>query len=134
MLLTAILFALTTIVTAQNYELQKWANKTGKTSTSTQYISKKNQSNCINDAGKYLEKSANYQYAGILLTGVGTACTLAGSVVDKKEGQNACYIVGGISAFAALCCQFAAINYKLKAGRSLKLYANESGGGLAYIF
>lgn len=147
MLLLAITFAATTFVSAQNADLQKWIKKdntsqVGKTSKA------KRAPNVIRDAGFYLEKSANYQYAAIGLSAAGTCLSIGGALMadkietnskgevtmKKNSGRTACYVGAGICTLAAICCEITSINYKLKAGRSLKLYTNGTGGGLSYNF
>lgn len=151
MLLLAVLFAGTTYVAAQNTELQKWANKNDTYSDSRK---SKKVSNTVKDAGFYMEKSAKYQYAAISCAGVGAGLAIAagiiGTKVYKQEDNNinevydklesdrklrkGLFVGAGISFAAALCCEFASINYKLKAGRSLRMFSNGTGGGLAYTF
>lgn len=146
MLLLAILFAGVTLVTAQNNDLQKWVNKDNV------YSDKQNKSrkgpNVVRDAGFYLEKSANYQYGAIGLSGASACLSIVGAFmtdkvetnekgeahIKKNNGRTACYVGAGICAFAAICCEITSINYKLKAGRSLQLFTTGTGGGLAYTF
>lgn len=151
MLLLAVLFAGAACVTAQNTELQKWANKDDI------YLDahkSKRKSNTVKDAGFYFEKSAKYQYGAISCAGVGAGLAIAGGVIGtkvyKQEDNNinevydklesdrklrkGLFIGAGISFAAAICCEFASINYKLKAGRTLRMFSNGTGGGLAYTF
>lgn len=133
-------------ISAQNADLQKWANRVGSpTSTKTE----KKTPNVVKEAGFYLEMSAKYQYAAISLAGVGSGLAIAASFLDdkvetikedpgfkikKNSTRTACYVGAGLCAVAAICCEFASINYKMKAGRSLRLFSNGTGGGLAYTF
>lgn len=153
MLLLAILFAGTIFVSAQqNADLQKWIQKDDVYHQVERKSKSPKVSNVIKDAGFYLEKSAKLQYTAIGLAGVGVLTSTIGSVVtirssdyyeDDEEHKKlkrdnnirkACYIGAGICAVAAICCEFASINYKLKAGRSLQMYTTGTGGGLAYTF
>lgn len=133
-------------ISAQNADLQKWANRVGSpTSTKTE----KKTPNVVKEAGFYLEMSAKYQYAAISLAGVGSGLAIAASFLDdkvetikedpgfkikKNSTRTACYVGAGLCAAAAICCEFASISYKMKAGRSLRLFSTGTGGGLAYTF
>lgn len=152
MLLLAVLFAGTTILSAQNTDLQKWVQKDGTYYQAEKKAKSPKVSNVIKDAGFYLEKSANYQYAAIGLAGVGVLTSTIGSVITIRDSdyylddedykkqkrdnntRKACYIGAGVCAIAAICCEIASINYKLKAGRSLQMFTTGTGGGLAYTF
>lgn len=150
MLLLAILFAGATYVSSQNADLQKWANKDDVYNDVKKSTKSTKVSNVIKDTGFYLEKSANYQYGAISCAGVGAALAITGAIIgttdysevenrlDKGESdrktRRGLFIGSGISFAAAICCEFAAINYKLKAGQSLRMFSNGTGGGLAYTF
>ena len=145
-LTVVLLFTTIFSISAQNADLQKWANRVdSQTSTNVE----EKVPNVVKEAGLYLEKSAKYQYAAISLAGVGTGLAVAASFLDdkvesikeqpgfkmKKNNTRTAYYVGaGICAVAAICCEFASINYKMKAGRSLRLYTTGTGGSLAYTF
>lgn len=151
----ALLFAVTIYVSAQNTELKKWVNKV-ETQTTTSVSTTKRKPNVIKEAGFYLEKSVKYQYAAIGSAGVGAALAITAGVIgtkvysydddnsntndiyDKIESdrklRKGLFIASGISFAAAICCEIAAINYKLKGGRSLRLFSNGTAGGLAYNF
>lgn len=144
----ALLFAVTIFVSAQNKELDKWAKK--ENTQSSQSVSEsRRRPNVVREAGIYLEKSAKYQYAAIGLAGIGTGLAVAASFLDdkvemikeepgikmkKNSTRTACYVGAGVCAVAAICCEFVSINYKMKAGHSLRLFSNGTGGGLAYTF
>ena len=151
----ALLFAVTIFVSAQNKELDKWAKK--ENTQSSQSVSEsRRRPNVVREAGIYLEKSAKYQYAAIGCAGIGTALAITAGVIgtkvyrydddytntnevyDKIESdrklRKGLFIASGISFAAAICCEIVAINYKLKAGRSLRLSPTGTGGGLAYTF
>ena len=120
-------FATNISISAQNTDLQRWVNKAegGKSISESKKVP-----NIVRDAGIYLEKSAKYQYAAIILGSAGTGLTIAGALLtDKfetsKDGnielktnkvRTACYIGAGACIVAGLCCEITSINYKLKAG------------------
>lgn len=144
----ALLFAVTIFVSAQNKELDKWTKK--ENTQSSQSVSEsRRRPNVVREAGIYFEKSAKYQYAAIGLAGVGTGLAVAASFLDdkvemikeepgfkmkKNSTRTACYVGAGVCAVAAICCEFVSINYKMKAGHSLRLFSTGTGGGLAYTF
>lgn len=100
----------------------------------------------MDQAGIYLNKSANFQYGAL-----GSAAVSAGLLIgygcmtekfelndegeSKLTGKAKGLIIGG-SAFAllAIILEVSAIEYKIKAGKCLRLQANENGAGLAYVF
>lgn len=150
----ALLFTVTFFVSAQNKNLEKWANQVN-TSSSQNVSESKRRPNVVREAGFYLEKSAKYQYAALGCAGVGLGLAIGSSFIgtkrydpddfdsqesieDKQKSdknlQRGFLIGAGISFAAALCCEIASINYKMKAGRSLRLFSNGTGGGLAYTF
>ena len=151
----ALLFAVTIFVSAQNKELEKWAKKE-KAQSSQSVTESRRKPNVVREAGIYLEKSAKYQYGAIGCTGIGTALAITAGVIgtkvyrydddytntnevyDKIESdrklRKGLFIASGISFAAAICCEIVAINYKLKAGRSVRLFPTGTGGGLAYTF
>lgn len=151
----ALLFAVTIFVSAQNKELEKWANKENAQSSQSVTESRR-KPNVVREVGIYLEKSAKYQYGAIGCAGIGTALAITAGVIgtkvyrydddytntnevyDKIESdrklRKGLFIASGISFAAAICCEIVAINYKLKAGRSLRLFSNGTGGGLTYTF
>lgn len=149
----AMVLSTTVNLSAQTDYLQKWVNKNEVNQNESSSKTKKAQT-VVKDAGYLLEKSAKYQYAAIGFAGAGTAMALYGGIVgtkkydpekysideiNKKTESNrklrkGLFIGSGISFAVAICCEFAAIDYKLKAGRSLKLFSTGTGGGLAYTF
>lgn len=150
----ALLFAVTIYVSAQSTELKKWVNKV-ETQTTTSVSTTKRKPNVIKEAGFYLEKSAKYQYAAISCASVGLGLAIGSSFIgtkdyniddfdnqeameDKQKSnrnlQRGCLIGAGVCAVAAICCELVSINYKMKAGRSLRLFSNGTDGGLAYTF
>lgn len=150
----ALLFAVTIFVSAQNKELEKWAKKENAQSSQSVTESRR-RPNVVREAGFYLEKSAKYQYAAIGCAGVGLGLAIGSSFIgtkdysdddfdsqeameDKQKSdrnlQRGCLIGAGVCAVAAICCELVSINYKMKAGRSLRLFSNGTGGGLAYTF
>lgn len=98
-------------------------------------------------AGMQMQKGARYQYGaiGCAITSVGLFIGASfiqdgykmekGELVkDKNKTRTALMVGGGILAVAAVCCELYSIDLKMKAGRSIRLYANGNGGGLAYTF
>lgn len=152
-ILTVVLLFTTFIgASAQNAELQRWANRVESQTTTT---ATKKVPNVIKEAGIYLEKSANYQYAAIGCAGVGMGLAIVSSFIGTTEYKEEDYksyedmydkqksdrnlrkglLVGaGVSVVTAICLEIVSINYKMKAGRSLRLYSTGTGGGLAYTF
>lgn len=139
-------FATTAFVSGQNNALEQWAKK-DSTPQAVNVKKSKVSANVVKDAGFYLEKSAKYQYTAIGLSGAAACLTMAGSLMKDKYDNNkgeptmktnkartACFVGSGICTIAAICCEIQSINYKLKSGRSLKLYATGTGGGLSYNF
>nr|DAQ21194.1 MAG TPA: hypothetical protein [Caudoviricetes sp.] len=143
----ALLFAVTIFVSAQNKELDKWAKKENAQSSQNVTESRR-RPNVVREAGFYLEKSAKYQYAAIGCAGVGTTLTIISALIGTKDAsgytedkikkdrnlRNGLYIASGACIITGICLEFASINYKMKAGRSLRLFSNGTGGGLAYTF
>lgn len=145
-------FAISISISAQNTDLQKWANK-AEGSKSLGESTK--MPNVIRDAGIYLEKSAKYQYAAIGCAGVGLGLAIGSSFIGTKDYKiedfdnhedmedkqksdknlrKGLLIGSGVCALTAICLEIASVNYKMKAGRSLRLYSTGTGGGLAYTF
>jgi len=83
------------------------------------------QPNEIYMAGKYLEKSANCQYAAIGFGAVGgfIASIPAWKTDMGDGGRKACFSVGAVFGVAAFVSEICAINYKFSAGTSLKISA-----------
>lgn len=102
--------------------------------------------NSFEQAGIYLEKSSKYQYGALGCAGISAGLLIGyGCMTEKFElndegesnltGKAKGLIIGG-SAFAllAIILEVNAIEYKIKAGKCLRLQANENGAGLAYVF
>lgn len=101
----------------------------------------------LSEAGLYLKRSANYQYAAI---GFGTAsvgCLIGSSFIkDKYEytkgeikrvnnsTKNGLLIGGGVCAFIGIICELNSIQYKFKSGKLLQLQGEKNGAGLAFVF
>lgn len=105
--------------------------------------------NPVFKAGNYLQKSARAQYAAIGCAAASGVFIILGSNaydadkidptdLDKikrdKDQRDAYYIVAGIFAAGALVSEVCAINFKMKAGRSLKISANSNGAACCYKF
>lgn len=103
--------------------------------------------NSLDLAGLQLQKSAHYQYAAMGFSAASLVLSIGSvSATDdyeyknnelvKKENKSrkAMLIGGGICAVIAVAYEIYSINLKLKAGKSLRLYATENGGGLSLNF
>lgn len=103
--------------------------------------------NDLDLAGLQLQQSAKYQYAAISLATVSAGLFVGsaflendysyskGEIIKKKNHtKTALLIGGGVCAVASILCELYAINLKMKAGKSIRLYANGNGGGLAFNF
>ena len=104
------------------------------------------------DAGKYLQKSANYMYAGMALTAIsvvpillppfGTDTTKgippnAGTQNSKKFNDNGMAInfgVSGVIGLTAIICYVNGINYIKLAGKELELQSYKNMVGVAIKF
>lgn len=158
-LLLAISFALITCASAQNSDLNKWINKTQGKSTVVNQQNKVQTNSQLSNYSLLMEKSTKFQYGALACATIGTGLSIAGALVGTKsyyedpknptpeeiekagdQGESdrklrrGLFVGAGVSFAAALCLEWAALDYKFKAGRSLKLYANGTGGGLAYTF
>lgn len=139
-------------VSAQSSELQKWANKTGKGKSSVSQSSKSSEPIQTSDYRMFMEKSTKYQCGAVAFVGVGAGLSIAGAIIGTKDYQDlpteemqdkansdrklrkGLFIGAGASFAVALCCEIIALDYKLKAGKSLKVFSNGTGGGLALTF
>lgn len=132
------LIALSIKASAQNTDLDRWAQKTTSTTTQTPQVNKKN---LLFDAGVYLEKSAKMGYTSLTLAGIGSTVCIGGAFMKDKfdeekmkiktnNGRIACFATAGVCGVAAIICGVKALEYKMKAGSSLKMI----GSGLAYNF
>lgn len=155
----ATLFAFTIGASAQSADLNKWINKTQGKSTSVSQPNKVQTNSQISNYYLLMEKSTKFQYGALACATVGTGLSIAGALVgansyykdpknptpeeqakaiDQGESdrklRRGLFIGAGVSFATAVILEWAAIDYKFKAGRSLKVYANGTGGGLAYTF
>lgn len=100
----------------------------------------------IAKAGLYLEKSAKLQASALGFGAISSGLLIwYGCMDDKFEYDNKGkskltskakgLIAGGaICAIAAIGCEIASVNYKMKAGKCLRLHTNGNGVGLALTF
>lgn len=139
-------------VSAQSSELQKWANKTGKGKSSVSQSTKGSEPIQTSDYRMFMEKSTKYQCGAVAFVGVGAGLSIAGALISTKDYQGltndemqdkaksdrklrkGLFIGAGASFGIALCLEIIALDYKLKAGKSLKVFSNGTGGGLALTF
>ena len=92
----------------------------------------------------------------LTFAGIGTGLSIAGAILGTKDNQKdyedltseevlnqsesdrklrkSLFIGAGVSFAVALCLEIVALDYKLKAGKSLRVFTNGTGGGLAYTF
>lgn len=138
---------------SKEWKLQQLGKDSASIAAAQEASSKKEMSlikiaakNTFDQAGIYLEKSANFQYAALGCAGISAGLLISyGCMTEKFElnddgkskltGKAKGLIIGG-SAFAllAVLLEVNAIEYKIKAGKCLRLQANENGAGLAYVF
>lgn len=148
----AIITTVVCSVSAQSSELQKWANKTGKGKSSVSQSSKSSETVQTSDYRMFMEKSTKYQCGAVAFVGVGAGLSIAGALISTKDYQGltndemqdkaksdrklrkGLFIGAGASFGIALCLEIIALDYKLKAGKSLKVFSNGTGGGLALTF
>lgn len=137
-------------VSAQSSELQKWANKTSKGKSSVNQSSKATEPDQTSDYRMFMDKSTKYQCSAVAFVGVGAGLSIAGAIIGTKGGEDykgdfdkiesdrklrkGLFIGAGASFGIALCLEIIALDYKLKAGKSLKVFSNGTGGGLALTF
>lgn len=100
----------------------------------------------IEQAGIFLNKSANFQYGAIGCAAVSAGLLVGyGSMSEKFElGEDnkakltrkatGLIIGGSVMAFIAIILEINAIEYKNKAGRCLRMQSTENGAGIAYVF
>ena len=92
-------------------------------------------------AGEYLEKSAKMQYSAIGFTvGAGGMAAIGAFIKDKHDsktgekktnvGKIACFSASGVLGLCAIYFEIKAIDYKFKAGSTLKVASN----GLTFNF
>lgn len=151
-LLLAVILTTVCSVSAQNPELEKWANKSGKGKSSVSQSAKGAELIQTNEYRMFMEKSTKYQCGAVTFVGIGAGLSIAGALIGTKDYQDipaeeipdkansdrklrkGLFIGAGASFAVALCCEMIALDYKLKAGKSLKVFSNGTGGGLALTF
>jgi len=94
--------------------------------------------NHLYKCGVYLEKSANYRYfalgslaAGIILSSAGSNSNEA---PDSNNNKDLYYVISGIFLTSSIVCTIISINYKLKAGKQLKISANGTSACISYTY
>ena len=139
-------------MSAQSSDLKKWVNKTKNGGNDIYQVEKNNASKQSTEASILMEKSIKLQYGAVACAGVGTGLAIVGAIIGTKDYEDvpvedrldkvnsdrklrkSLFIGSGVSFAVALCLELASIERKLKAGRSVKFFANGSGGGMAYTF
>lgn len=152
-LFVAVATAMLCSASAQNAELRKWDNKLKSRGDDTyQVVVNSKTSGKINEAHLLIEKSTKYQCGAVTFAGIGAGLSIAGALIGTKDYEDVpmdeiqdkqksdrklrkgLFVGAGVSFAVALCLEIVALDYKLKAGRSLRLFSNATGGGLAYTF
>ncbi|MBP1593532.1 MAG: hypothetical protein H6Q12_550 [Bacteroidetes bacterium] len=94
--------------------------------------------NHLYKCGVYLEKSANYKYfalgslaAGIILSSAGSN---SNDTPDSNKNKDLYYVMSGIFFTSSIVCTIISINYKLKAGKQLKISANGTSARISYTY
>lgn len=103
--------------------------------------------NNLDLAGLQLQKSAKYQYGALGLATISAGLFVGSAflendysynkgeiIKEKNHTKTALLIGGGVCAVASILCELYAIDLKMKAGKSIRLYANGTGGGLTLNF
>lgn len=137
-------------ISAQNADLQKWTKGATNRSNGIHQIENPKSVGKLNEYCSLMEKSTKFQCGALTFAGIGTGLSIAGAIIgtkgnddyegdlDKMESdrktRKSLFIGAGISFAAALCLEIVALDYKLKAGKSLRVFTNGTGGGLAYTF
>jgi len=90
-------------------------------------------------SGEYLLKSAYYRYAALGSLAAGAIISSMGSNADNNSTGtsnkgDAYYAISGIFFVSSLVCTIISINYKMKAGKQLKLSASGGTTSIAYTF
>lgn len=148
----AVIIATMCNASAQNSDLQKWVNKASKGQNVTNQPSISQSSSQMNEINRLMEKSTKFQCGAVTFAGVGAGLSIIGAIIGTKDYQDlpveeipdkadsdrklrkGLFIGAGASFAVALCLEIVALDYKLKAGKSLRVFSNGTGGGLAYTF
>lgn len=148
----AVIIATMCSASAQNSDLQKWVSKANKGQNATSQPSISHSSSQMNEINRLMEKSTKFQCGAVTFAGVGAGLSIIGAIIGTKDYQDlpveeipdkadsdrklrkGLFIGAGASFAVALCLEIVALDYKLKAGKSLKVFSNGTGGGLAYTF
>lgn len=92
-------------------------------------------------SGKYLQKSAYYEYGAIGSLAASTACFFIGFNnfdifnEDNPHSINAISLIAGTLLFtSAVVCTIASIRYDKKAGKELKLFVRGGTGSVVVTF
>ena len=137
-------------ISAQNADLQKWTKGATNRSNGIHQIENPKSVGKLNEYCSLMEKSTKFQCGALTFAGIGTGLSIAGAIIgtkgnddyegdlDKMESdrktRKSLFIGAGVSFAVALCCEIVALDCKLKAGKSLRVFTNGTGGGLAYTF
>lgn len=151
LLLTFVAVLLSANVFSQADDLY-YSNKKGTVSEQAKVdMAKTHTSNYLDLSGKYLEKSAKFQYAAIGCAAVSIGTSIFAGITmsstapdgekdvekwykDKKKTARACYIASGTLGVVAIVCEFISIDYKMKSGHYIRLHASGDGVGVGVNF
>ena len=151
-LLFAVMTAMVCSITAQNADLQRWTNRATNRSNGIHQIENPKSVGKLNEYCTLMEKSTKFQCGALTFAGIGTGLSIAGAILGTKDNKDVpsdevadkaesdrktrrgLFIGSGVSFAVALCLEIVALDYKLKAGKSLRVFTNGTGGGLAYTF
>lgn len=135
----------TTMAQSKDDLYQSFVNGSG---TIEKVAKKSKTDNPAEWAGMLLEKSAKAQYAAIGLSAVSAGLFIGTSFMDDKytisekgelvkeenKSRKSMITAGCVCAVAAVISELVSIDFKMKAGKSLRLYATGNGGGMAFNF
>ncbi|BEG98433.1 hypothetical protein [Bacteroides sedimenti] len=95
----------------------------------------------IRKSGEFLQKSANFSYFAL---GSLAASAILSSIASNKDNQyngsnnnnqgDFYYAISGLFLASSVVCTIISINYKIKAGKQLKLTMNGTTGCIVYTF
>jgi len=89
-------------------------------------------------SGVFLVKSANYRYLALGSLAAAIIISSAGSKSDENasssNNKNVYLAVGSLFLASSIVCTIISINYKMKAGKQLKISANGMSANVVYSF
>lgn len=95
----------------------------------------------ISKSGEYLQKSANFRYFALgSLAASALMSSIASNTDDQYNGssnngeKDIYYAASSVLLVSSIVCTIISINYKMKAGKQLKLSVNGATSSLVYTF